>query len=317
MDLNILPLDGTMVSFTADLTTRNAYHVFNTNLNIGRFEFSQSSRKTDIKIIIREVSLEPYFTPVDMGVNGFVSPSNALLYDDMISFISGIKHLYNLKFVTDEVNKIVYIEPDNTFHDGIITDWRSKEHTTPLIEEIGANLGKRFILKYPDDALTSEYLEYGQLITPMEHNFADTEDLESENPFFTGTVVRASARNTGMQLAQVDDEGNFSCRILKYIGTQGMSDDGAYPSTTSYPLLSFVGYDDLSYYDRVLNLYNKGRRITMDIDLKTKDIEGFANPNSLKRDFRGKFLIHLDDDILCDIESIDFGDISKVTFIYG
>lgn len=59
------------------------------------------------------------------------------------------------------------------------------------------------------------------------------------------------------------------------------------------------------YYDKTVELYNRGRRITLYLYLKPEDIEPLIVPNTLCHDFRALFRLTIaGETLLCRLEEI-------------
>ncbi|MFA6335575.1 MAG: hypothetical protein WCX48_08485 [Bacteroidales bacterium] len=310
--------DGEYAPFSVDITSRQPLNVApNESNGCGDFEFSQNNAHQAISIIIpyEDVTLETTFTPLMIGIGTTITPAIALSDSPQIDLLKAVKHMYNLRFITDEDKKIVYVYPRTTFYDGAVVDWSEKNDYSVDVEitELGSEMGKNMVLKYQDaDSYVQDYNELnpelGALSIPMLHKFTEEEDTEIENPMFASSIIGNCSLNGSMQILYVDNDGNFASRVVKRMSVQSLSDPNFYPSTTSYPLVNFssLGFDVMNYYTDNANAYNYGRRITLNLFLKTKDIEGFASPNSLKKDFRGTFLIKVDNEkIACRIEKIE------------
>tara|TARA_R100000654_G_scaffold15532_2_gene33062 strand:- start:45 stop:3212 length:3168 start_codon:yes stop_codon:yes gene_type:complete len=118
-----------------------------------------------------------------------------------IDFVKGIAHAFNLQFQTDEIRKIITIEPYNNFYQGISNsiDWSSKVDRSKDINDtwLQTNLKRRLIFKYKTDSKDEEVASRGNLffdgvldeypyIENLSSNY-ERGDLVFENPFFAGT----------------------------------------------------------------------------------------------------------------------------------
>ena len=58
-------------------------------------------------------------------------------------------------------------------------------------------------------------------------------------------------------------------------------------------------------YDRSIEQYNSGRRITLYLRLNPEDIEPLISPNGLRRDFRALFKLAIEGEtVMCRLEEI-------------
>lgn len=301
------------ISFDVDIESINPQFLnINESCACGEFEFSQDNKHQAITLVVEDVSLEMLCAPILVGEGGVMDASIGLSETTQIDFIKAIKHIYNLRFLTDEDKKIVYAYPRPSFYSNTVFDWSGKiDKSTPIeITEIGQDIGSRFILSYQDaDSHVQAYNEsspiLGRYETTLLHKYTG-EEYENENPLFSSSIIDISS--LGHPILYVDNEGNFSPRIVKYLGKQSTSNSKLYPSSVSYPLLNFtsIGFDTMNYYTENVQSYNYGRRISVYLDLKTKDIEGFVRLNSIGRDFRAIYLILVDNEkVPCRIERIE------------
>jgi hypothetical protein len=319
VSLDSLPFTNTYVirhyvseyTFTCEILSRHPVYVTE-SYNFATFSLGllNSNGIPDVTIGA-DTTIEAQFSTLSLGLLGSVTPLTGLLYDEtQAEFLKAVKHLFNLRFLTDEQAKIVYIEPRSTFSDGAIIDWSGKIDLSQDIEveELGQNLGKKFILKYLDDdenvqSYNEENTELGSYSAEILHQFADDEDYESQNEFFNASLSGPSLFNTNVKFLKVDNDGNFSARLVRYTGLKSFSNGNMWPSTIQYPCISFydsaenvnLGFDALhTYYDININSYNLSRRVTAYLFLKPKDIEGFARLTYRKRDFRGLYSLTID-----------------------
>lgn len=326
--------DGAMIKFDVDITSKEPHTVApSESVDACTFTFWQAGTDNLKLIIDKSIYLEPIFNTVQLGIGSVISPLNCLMYDDtQADFIRAVKHLYNLRFVTDEYRKRVYVQPRTLFYDGPVIDWSGKMTSErPLIEELGIDTGRKMSLFFRDeDDLVQSYNDknpiYGKKVFDMSHKYADSEDYEIENPMFSASLNVIN--RLGMNVLSVDNDTNFSCRFVHYASLVTEAIEGMYPSESKYPYVTFrdtnvnCGFDGVGglsdYYLPNVAAYNSGRRITANINLQTKDIEGFARPTDLKRDFRAIYKLNIGDDVLCYVETIDNftkGKPTKCTFI--
>lgn len=304
--------------------------------NCGEYSISLSNSNAYPTLIVdKATTVETVFPKLQIGLNGSITASNSLVYEEYQSaLLKAVKHLFNLRFITDEPRKLVYIEPRNTFFSGPVIDWADKiDHSEPItIQELGSDLGKNFCLMYnEDDESVQEYNKKNPILAKYTaaifHQFANKEDTECINEFFTSSISTRSFKTEHPNLIKVNDEGNFSARVVKYMGVVGLTENGdkMWPSKTSYPFITFrnreynvnFGFNDIEkyyqdieglhkYYDSNINAFNFSRRITVFLYLTEKDIEGFARLTDLKMDFRATYKLLIDGEyVFCELERIE------------
>ena len=231
------------------------------------------------------------------------------------------------------------------YRNDVVVDWSEKiDRSRPVaVEEPGADLAQHFTLRYqPGDGSAARWDEshkeiLGRWSAPILNRFAKEGEQIYSNPIFTPTLNKTGEYPDAPEasLAQVGDRDrsgnaeenenlNFPPKIVRYCGMTAL--DGhpwGWPSYDSqYPKIAFHdpqgeqpftlcfedrdGADGLHrYYDKAVELYNRGRRITLYLYLKPKDIEPLIVPNTLCHDFRALFRLTIaGETLLCRLEEI-------------
>jgi hypothetical protein len=118
-----------------------------------------------------------------------------------IDFIKGVAHAFNLQFTTDEVGKIVYIEPFDSFYQSYYDaiDWTYKVDKSQEINDVFVkdSFKRDIIFKYKTDSKDAKIEQRGNDYFEKildEYPFKETLSNEFErgqsvfeNPFFAGT----------------------------------------------------------------------------------------------------------------------------------
>jgi hypothetical protein len=118
-----------------------------------------------------------------------------------IDFIKGVAHAFNLQFTTDEVGKIVYIEPFDSFYQSYYDaiDWTYKVDKSQEINDVFVkdSFKRDIIFKYKTDSQDAKIEQRGNDYFEKildEYPFKETLSNEFErgqsvfeNPFFAGT----------------------------------------------------------------------------------------------------------------------------------
>lgn len=231
------------------------------------------------------------------------------------------------------------------YRNDVVVDWSEKiDRSRPVaVEEPGADLAQHFTLRYqPGDGSAARWDEshkeiLGRWSAPILNRFAKEGEQIYSNPIFTPTLNKTGEYPDAPEasLAQVGDRDrsgnaeenenlNFPPKIVRYYGMTAL--DGhpwGWPSYDSqYPKIAFHdpqgeqpftlcfedrdGADGLHrYYDKTVELYNRGRRITLYLYLKPEDIEPLIVPNTLCHDFRALFRLTIaGETLLCRLEEI-------------
>ena len=118
-----------------------------------------------------------------------------------IDFIKGVSHAFNLQFTTDEISKIVYIEPFDSFYQSYYDaiDWTDKVDKSKEINDVFVkdSFKRDIIFKYKTDSKDAKVEQRGNDYFEKildEYPFKETLSNEFErgqsvfvNPFFAGT----------------------------------------------------------------------------------------------------------------------------------
>ena len=128
-----------------------------------------------------------------------------------IDFIKGIAHSFNLQMTTNEVDKIVTIEPFDDFYESLSTaiDWTDKLDRSMEIQNkwIESDLKRNLVFKYKTDDKDAKVKFMGENfffniedIYPYREILSDSfekGDSTFENPFFAGTYTAKDQDATG------------------------------------------------------------------------------------------------------------------------
>lgn len=262
-----------------------------------------------------------------------------------IDLVSALKQMFNLYFYTDTRCKTIYIEPREGFYGPTLVDWSDKiDLERPIsIEELGEDMGSTFTLRYQSgdgavirwDRANRQVL--GKWSAEIQNRFTREREKTYDNPLFTASLnERGSypdAREASLvQAGDRDSDGgnpgvenlNFAPKIVSYGGVKTLP-EGQYWGWPAYgdrypmiafhdpqgvtPTLCFEDRDGQTglhrYYDKTLELYNEGLRITLYLHLKPDEIEPFIIPNDSRQDFRARFKLRIHgEEIVCRLEEI-------------
>lgn len=192
-----------------------------------------------------------------------------------MDFVKGIAHAFNLQFETDEIRKIVTIEPYNDFYTGIsdATDWSGKVDKSKDMSDswLQTNLKRRLVFKYKSDSKDEEVAARGNIFFDGIHDeYPYIENLSTnyekgdkifENPFFAGTFS-IKDRQVGL-----DTSDTF------YLAGMYEMDIG---NSTQNPTRPDKGFDftpRLLYYNRLANSNKDVKKF----DVQTQGRLGFAS----------------------------------------
>ncbi len=247
-----------------------------------------------------------------------------------LDLINALKQLFNLRFYTDELERVVYIEPrDRFYRNDTIVDWRGRiDLSQPVrIEEAGVSMARTITLQYADgDGATArlnvqEGGKFGRWQVQLGNLFAQKEETIYENPLFCPTLNQsgdypdapsASLPQVGNREQETETalELNFPAKIVRYVGLVALpqSERWGWPSFGSeYPLSAFhlpgeytLCFEDRDgmeglhrFYDSDITLYDESRRVVALVRVRHAEIEALLRPNALRRDFRALFRLDL------------------------
>lgn len=279
-----------------------------------------------------------------------MNTSNLLAYDEVkqIEFIKAIKQMFNLQFLTDLLTRTVYIEPYNDFYGAGVIDWSDRiDLSQPVtVEELGADLGSRFILSYNGDdqstlnargvfglpnriankqdyIVANELLHIPKMITGacVLAPTAQVLDLSTDGKFMDEDVYDRSDVNIeptvisygGQKPLPAGQKWPYPTLSERYVPAIGFVDDSVN--------ISFNGTNSLAkHYSRNLNQYRYGKRITVTLALRPQDIEPFMIIEDRNQDYRAEILLKIKDEMVrCYLEEItDYNPdkaVTKCTFI--
>ena len=209
----------------------------------------------------RQCTLRPDFT----GAPGLNTP---ISFEDVARHrvrkwvvLDALRHLFNLRFYTDEETRTVYVEPADDFYRlGQTFDWSSRiDRSQPILLGDAAQDAERVrIYKYreADGAVTrlNATLEepFGQWRLVNDSAAAIDRERSLANPFFSPTVSETECyadapsalvlRVGDRDAPDTADRNSFTPRIVRYCGMQPLpaGERWGYPSTgDSYPLAAF------------------------------------------------------------------------------
>lgn len=209
----------------------------------------------------RQCTLRPDFT----GAPGLNTP---ISFEDVARHrvrkwvvLDALRHLFNLRFYTDEETRTVYVEPADDFYRlGQTFDWSSRiDRSQPILLGDAAQDAERVrIYKYreADGAVTrlNATLEepFGQWRLVNDSAAAIDRERNLANPFFSPTVSETECyadapsalvlRVGDRDAPDTADRSSFTPRIVRYCGMQPLpaGERWGYPSTgDSYPLAAF------------------------------------------------------------------------------
>lgn len=260
----------------------------------------------------RQCSLRPDFSSAP-GLNALISFQDVACHRiRRWVALDALRHLFNLRFYTDEETRTVYIEPADDFHRlGQTFDWSSRiDYSQPiLLRDVAQETERIRTYKYrePDGAVTrlNATLEepFGEWRLINDSAAANDREKSIVNPFFSPTVSKAGHYVSApsaliLQVGDRDnantaDRRNFTPRIVRYYGMQSLPADEhwSYPSTgDSYPLAAFhrndlgqgftLCFEDRDgqrglhrFYDTQATQEKRCQRITLNLRLEPYDIE--------------------------------------------
>lgn len=293
----------------------------------------------------RQCTLRPDFT----GAPGLNTP---ISFEDVARHrvrkwvvLDALRHLFNLRFYTDEETRTVYVEPADDFYRlGQTFDWSSRiDRSQPILLGDAAQDAERVrIYKYreADGAVTrlNATLEepFGQWRLVNDSAAAIDRERNLANPFFSPTVSETECyadapsalvlRVGDRDAPDTTDRNSFTPRIVRYCGMQPLpaGERWGYPSTgDSYPLAAFhrndpdngftLCFEDRDgqqglhrFYDTQAEQEKLCQHLTLHLRLEPCDIERLFQIQRLAPCIASTFLFRIGgEEIRCTLRRIE------------
>lgn len=246
-----------------------------------------------------------------------------------MDFLKAIGHLFNLRFYTDNVAKVVYIEPSSDLHtQAPVVDWSDKilfEHPI-TIEQIGGDKKQTITYQYRSgDASVTRFNQqsgskYGEWSVTNTASYHPHTSYISQNPLLrpSMSVQNKLPYAKSAFVLQVGDRDytlpkailNFPPKIVSYQGIKELpaNEKWSWPSNKqSYPEVIFSAPQRANlcfeerhsqpglhiYYDNDIQKITQGKRVSLLLKLTPADIEPLLYPSDYKRDMRAKYLLNI------------------------
>ena len=293
----------------------------------------------------RQCTLRPDFT----GAPGLNTP---ISFEDVARHrvrkwvvLDALRHLFNLRFYTDEETRTVYVEPADDFYRlGQTFDWSSRiDRSQPILLGDAAQDAERVrIYKYreADGAVTrlNATLEepFGQWRLVNDSAAAIDRERNLANPFFSPTVSETECyadapsalvlRVGDRDAPDTADRSSFTPRIVRYCGMQPLpaGERWGYPSTgDSYPLAAFhrndpdngftLCFEDRDgqqglhrFYDTQAEQEKRCQHLTLHLRLEPCDIERLFQIQRLAPCIASTFLFRIGgEEVRCTLRRIE------------
>ncbi len=267
--------------------------------------------------LLKETSITPYFYK-HPGVNADITFADIAQHDKYQStLVESIAHMHNLRFLTDDVNKVVYVEPyddiwDNTkvwdWSDKI--DWQQEVEMSDLAEEVykcrkwGYRDGDGVTAR-GDDIPTDE--EFG--FWEAEINSTVAKDTSTESLL---SPLYSPSQNDDDMLLQVGDRDDldnvnsfdFTPRIVRQNGYM-LYENAQMPYMAFYDPNNYVSlcFEDRggmtglnSYYQGQIALEERGRVVSVWMKLTPFDVASLFAPSEVAPNVRSIFGLDLKGD---------------------
>lgn len=155
--------------------------------------------------IVKSANTRFFNTTLDDIIEGSTVQLSPNLPDiSQIDFIRGIKHLFNLYFSTDVLNREVVIEPrDDFFQSDEVIDWSEKVDMSieRTFQFMGANLGETNMLEFKtgNDAIINlvndrNDLRFGSSQNIIANKFTTKKFNSIINPVFSATIMGSHSK---------------------------------------------------------------------------------------------------------------------------
>ncbi len=231
--------------------------------------------------------------------------------------IKALKQMFNLYFLTDRSNGVVYMEPRSDFYaqETIIDLSQRIDLSRPvIISDPGAEALQVMTFCYRDAPQN-----LGVWSVRMANRLAKAGEKRHMNPLFhtsensRGSYSRApSASLLRAETSEITGDMNFPMKIVRYMGLQPLDGNQiwGWPDEWSgrYPLVAFhepekgvsLAFEDREgiqglhrFWDNNLEFLNFGNRVEVYIDIQPQEIEQFVQTTDRKNNFRSKYRLSL------------------------
>ncbi len=243
--------------------------------------------------------------------------------------LDAIRHMFNLRFYTDERCKRVYIEPYESFmRDTECFDWSDRiDHSRPILfDEIVRSVHEQRTLGYGSDngAVQQYNSENDTLLGEWSYIVSSRGAVQGEerliNPLFVPTISLSGGVNNAesASIMQMDDEygnGEELVHIVKFAGMHPLAEGERwrYPyGGEDYPLAAFhfAGDEDLdgfslcfenrdgceglhSFYERQFAEEAVGRKVTLTMHLLPDEYDGLFHFVEARPSIRSTFVLKI------------------------
>ena len=261
-----------------------------------------------------------------------------------LKLLSAVCQMFNLQIVSDDVARIVAIEPE-TISSASPHDWSIYlDHSKPIeIWEAGDDYYRSLTLGYAtgdgasDRYATDDGVPFGRYVYNLNSKRAKNVDKLSLNPLFHPSVSvdnvvpdAPSARLILVGNRDADDENNmsFPVKIVRYAGLTPLpnGERWSYPSSGSnYPRAEFhapdftLCFEDRDgqaglhhHYDEQLSRLQNSRRLSAYFALPTHIVASLLNPDALAGDLPKTVCVTLyGERVECILERIENYDLAR------
>lgn len=296
-------------------------------------DFYFGGAESGMNFNLLEATVRPVFSPHPSEGSTVSFAEVAAHGVSRLEVINALRQMFNLCFYTDNVENKVYIEPRNGFFVDGEVDWSDRvDMSKPfVVKELGADMARTLIFRYRGGDGAVERFNasgggpLGQWSAEVVNPYASCDNRVFENALFTPSVnttqvlpsalsaswLQAGDRDTNGDV--YSDDLNFPPKVVRYAGMETLpsGERWGWPSFgTEYPATAFHSEGDPDgltlcfedrdgclglhrFWDRNIDMYNRGRSLEVWLRLEPSDVEPFIEPNRLRRDFRARFRLRI------------------------
>ncbi len=252
--------------------------------------------------LLKETCITPYFYK-HPGCNTYISFADIAQHDEyQLSLVESMAHMYNLRFWTDDINKVVYIEPYDDFWDqSKVWDWSDKiDHSRSIeIYDLASEAYKSCSWGYRDgDGVTSRGTdeipaddEFGFWTSEIASQIAKDSSESLLSPLYSPSQNNDEGV---LQVGDRDDVDNintlyFTPRIVRY-KDHILFDNVAMPYMSFYEPENNVSlcFEDRggltglnSYHVKQRELEERGRVVTLYLKLSPFDVASLLSKSEV------------------------------------
>lgn len=342
ISLQIMSEDGTYLPYTGDWAMYEAFAAINNQIEVALTlrtpaeQITPSTGKSFNQIYIYGAAEGQRLTLLEgCRLRSIFSPTPTLgtslsLQDvtpkdvTQLELLEALQQMFNLRFITSEAERRVYIEPLSEMIGSQVVDWRERVvYSDGIVMRdlaAGVNRERRLAYRAEVDGAVGRFNEesesdLGEWQYNMKSYISSPARKELRNPLFSPTLTAKSYVTTPsaeiMQVGDRDSESqNFSMRIVSYRGLVSLpsGECWGYPSyAESYPYAAFHGGEEFTlcfedrdgveglhrYYDAEWREQDESFAVELSVKILPHELERLRDAAEASKTFGSLYLLNI------------------------